>query len=108
MPRGATCSRPSKPITIVGRSTPLSATSPQSGQTGKPHNPVSTFPGEGQTTIYPGEKDRRHRTKRVRVRAIEYRPAGVADAEQLYRLGRTISTRPGRLRRNWPPSITSG
>src|SRR3954447_999820 len=49
MPRGATCSRPSKPITIVGRSTPLSVTSPHSRQTGKPHNPVSTVPGEGQT-----------------------------------------------------------
>ena len=44
----ATCSRPSKPVTIVGRSTPLSATSLQSRQTGKPNNPVSTFPGEGQ------------------------------------------------------------
>ena len=51
---------------------------------------MSAFPGEGQTTIYPSEKDRRHRTKRVRVRAIEYRLAGVADAEPLYRLGRTI------------------
>ena len=40
--------------------------------------------------IYPSEKDRRHRTKRVRVRAIEYRLAGVADAEPLYRLERTI------------------
>src|SRR3954462_6140627 len=49
MPRGATCSRTSKPITIVGGSTPLSVISPQSRQTGKPPNPVSTFPGEGQT-----------------------------------------------------------
>jgi hypothetical protein len=38
------------------------------------------------TTIYPSEKDRRHRTKGVRVRRIEYRLEGVADAEPLYRL----------------------
>src|SRR6476469_9122800 len=49
MPRGATCSRPSKPTTILGQSTPQSLTSPQSRQTGKPHNPLSTVPGEGQT-----------------------------------------------------------
>src|SRR5215218_8028569 len=48
MPRGATCSLTSKAITIVGGSTPPSATSPRSRQTGNPHNPVSTFPGEGQ------------------------------------------------------------
>ena len=30
--------------------TPLSATSLRSRQTGKPHNPVSTFPGEGRTS----------------------------------------------------------
>src|SRR5215203_1425839 len=47
MPRGATCSLTSKAITIVGGSTPPSATSPRSRQTGNPHNPVSTFPGEG-------------------------------------------------------------
>src|SRR4051794_12156985 len=48
MPRGATCSLISKAITIVGGSTPLSAISPRSRQTGNPHNPVSTVPGEGQ------------------------------------------------------------
>src|SRR3954470_15984573 len=37
----------SNPITIVGGSTPLSVISPQSRQSGKPNNPVSTFPGEG-------------------------------------------------------------
>src|SRR3954451_10076892 len=47
MPRGATCSLISKAITIVGGSTPLSAISPRSRQTGNPHNPVSTVPGEG-------------------------------------------------------------
>src|SRR3954447_536097 len=49
MPRGATCSRPSKPITIVGRSTPLSVTSPRNRQTGKSHNPVSLSPGKVST-----------------------------------------------------------
>src|SRR3954451_7620339 len=52
MPRGATCSRTSKAITIVGGSTPPSATSPQSRQTGNPHNPVSTFPGKGHFLGY--------------------------------------------------------
>src|SRR3954454_12446520 len=51
MPRGATCSRPSKPVTIVGGSTPLSLTSPRSRQTGKPNNPVSTVPGEGHVKL---------------------------------------------------------
>src|SRR3954452_1935453 len=49
MPRGATCSLTSKAITIVGGSTQRSAISPQSRQTAKPHNLVSTFPGEGQS-----------------------------------------------------------
>src|SRR3954453_1494814 len=49
MPRGATCSLTSKAISIVGGSTQRSAISPQSRQTAKPHNLVSTFPGEGQT-----------------------------------------------------------
>jgi transposase InsO family protein len=47
-PHDATCSGTSKAITIVGRSMPLLATSPQSSQTAKPHNPVSPFPREGQ------------------------------------------------------------
>src|SRR4051812_16622256 len=46
--------------------------------------------GSYLTTIYPSEKDRRHRTEGVRVRAIEYRLEGVADAEPLYRLVTTI------------------
>jgi hypothetical protein len=46
--------------------------------------------GSYLTTIYPSEKDRRHRTKGIRVRAIEYRLEGVADAEPLYRLVTTI------------------
>jgi Insertion element 4 transposase N-terminal/Transposase DDE domain len=48
--------------------------------------------GDGSyvTTIYPSEKDRRHKTNGVRVRAVEYRLEGVADAEPLYRLVTTI------------------
>jgi Insertion element 4 transposase N-terminal/Transposase DDE domain len=46
--------------------------------------------GSYLTTIYPSEKDRRYRTKGVRVRAIEYRLESVADAEPLYRLVTTI------------------
>jgi Insertion element 4 transposase N-terminal/Transposase DDE domain len=46
--------------------------------------------GSFLTTIYPGEKDRRHRANGVRVRAGEYRLAGVADAEPLYRLVTTL------------------
>jgi hypothetical protein len=46
--------------------------------------------GSYLTTIYPSEKDRRHRAEGVRVRVIEYRLEGVADAEPLYRLVTTI------------------
>jgi hypothetical protein len=46
--------------------------------------------GSYLTTIYPTEKDRRHRAEGVRVRVIEYRLEGVADAEPLYRLVTTI------------------
>src|SRR3954470_14385502 len=46
--------------------------------------------GSYLTTVYRSEKDRRHRTKGVRVRAIENRVEGVADAEPLYRLVTTI------------------
>jgi hypothetical protein len=46
--------------------------------------------GSYLTTIYPSEKDRRHRTQGIRVRAIEYRLEGVAEAETLYRLVTTI------------------
>lgn len=44
----------------------------------------------GLTTIYPSDKDRRHRTGGVRVRVVEYRLEGVAEAEPLYRLLTTI------------------
>src|SRR4051794_25028928 len=46
--------------------------------------------GSCLTTIYPGEKDRRHRTDGVRVRVVEYRLEGAADVEPLYRLVTTI------------------
>jgi Insertion element 4 transposase N-terminal/Transposase DDE domain len=42
--------------------------------------------GSYLTTIYPSDKDRRHRTGGVRVRVVEYRLEGVAGAEPLYRL----------------------
>jgi Insertion element 4 transposase N-terminal/Transposase DDE domain len=46
--------------------------------------------GSYLTTVYPSEKDRRHRTAGVRVRVVEYRLEGVADAEPLYRLVTTV------------------
>src|SRR5262249_35698770 len=46
----------SKATTIVRGSTPPSATSPHSKQRQKPHNPVSTFPGEGQSDAHPSAK----------------------------------------------------
>ena len=46
--------------------------------------------GSYLTTIYPGEKDRRHKAEGVQVRVVEYRLEGVADAEPLYRLMTTI------------------
>jgi Insertion element 4 transposase N-terminal/Transposase DDE domain len=46
--------------------------------------------GSYLSTIYPSEKDRRHRIRGVGVRVVEYRLEGVADAEPLYRLVTTI------------------
>src|SRR3954465_7082964 len=46
--------------------------------------------GSYLTTVYPGEKDRRHRVNGVPVRVVEYRLEGVADAEPLYRLVTTV------------------
>jgi Insertion element 4 transposase N-terminal/Transposase DDE domain len=46
--------------------------------------------GSYLTTIYPSEKDRRHKANGVQVRVIEYRLEGIADAEPLYRLVTTI------------------
>src|SRR3954449_7302660 len=54
--------------------------------------PREARPADGSclTTIYPGEKDRRHRTDGVRVRVVESRLEGAADAEPLYRLVTTV------------------
>jgi hypothetical protein len=54
--------------------------------------PRETVLGDGSylTTVYPGEKSRRHRAEGARVRVIEYRLEGIADAEPLYRLVTTI------------------
>lgn len=46
--------------------------------------------GSYLTTIYPSDKDRRHRTQGIRVRVIAYRLEGIAAAEPLYRLLTTI------------------
>jgi len=46
--------------------------------------------GSWLTTVYPSEKDRRHRRGGIRVRAVEYRLEGVAGAEPIYRLLTTI------------------
>src|SRR3954462_11977928 len=46
--------------------------------------------GSYLTTIYPGEKDRRHRTGGCRVGVVESRLEGVPDAEPLYRLVTTL------------------
>ena len=54
--------------------------------------PRATVLADGSylTTIYPSDKDRRHGTRGVRVRVVEYRLEGVAGAEPLYRLVTTI------------------
>ena len=46
--------------------------------------------GSYLTTVYPSDKDRRHGTGGVRVRVVEYRLEGIAEAEPLYRLLTTI------------------
>jgi len=54
--------------------------------------PRATVLADGSylSTVYASEKDRRHATNGVRVRVVEYRLQGVADAEPLYRLVTTI------------------
>ena len=46
--------------------------------------------GSHLTTIYPGEKDRRHKANGIRVRVVEYRLEGIVGAEPLYRLVTTL------------------
>jgi hypothetical protein len=46
--------------------------------------------GSYLTTVYPSDKDRRHRSNGIRVRVVEYQLEGVAEAEPLYRLVSSI------------------
>jgi Insertion element 4 transposase N-terminal/Transposase DDE domain len=46
--------------------------------------------GSYLTTIYPSEKDRRHKAAGVQVRVVEYQLEGIANTEPLYRLVTTI------------------
>jgi hypothetical protein len=46
--------------------------------------------GSYLSTIYPSAKDRRHGTKAVTVRVVEYELVGLPDAEPIYRLVTTI------------------
>jgi transposase IS4-like protein/DDE family transposase len=46
--------------------------------------------GSYLSRIFPSERDRRHKTNGVRVRVVDYRLHGIADAEPLYRLVTTI------------------
>jgi hypothetical protein len=46
--------------------------------------------GSYLTTVYPSDKDRRHASNGVRVRVVEYRLHGIADAEPFYRLVTTL------------------
>ena len=46
--------------------------------------------GSYLSRIYPSEKDRRHRSRGIEVRVIEYELDGMADAEPFYRLVTTI------------------
>jgi hypothetical protein len=46
--------------------------------------------GSYLTTAYPSDKDRRHASNGIRVRVVEYRLEGTAEAEPLYRLVTTI------------------
>ena len=46
--------------------------------------------GSYLSTIYPSDKDRRHRTCGLPVRVVEYRLEGVPEAEPLYRVVTSI------------------
>jgi hypothetical protein len=56
----------------------------------RPPREAALADGSCLTTIYPSDKDRRHRQGGVRVRVVEYRLEGVAGAEPLYRLLTTL------------------
>ena len=65
--------------------------------------------GSYLSTIYPSEKDRRHRIRGVRMRVVEYRLEGVAEAEPLYRLVTTIlDPAQAPAAKPWPRSTMSG
>src|SRR3954463_2835686 len=51
----------------------------------RPPREAALADGSSLTTVYPGDKDRRHRAGGIRVRVVEYRLEGVAEAEPLYR-----------------------
>jgi hypothetical protein len=46
--------------------------------------------GSYLTTVYPSPKDRRHRSNGIRLRVVEYRLAGIAEVEPLYRVVTSI------------------
>ena len=46
--------------------------------------------GSYLTTVYPSDKDRRHRSGGLQVRVVEYRLEGIVEAEPFYRLITTI------------------
>jgi hypothetical protein len=46
--------------------------------------------GSYLTTVYPSDKDRRHRRGGIRARVVEYRLEGITDAEPLYRVVTTV------------------
>ena len=47
--------------------------------------------GSYRSVVYPSARDRRHETRGIAVRVIEYTLTGVRDAEDLYRLVTTIA-----------------
>jgi hypothetical protein len=46
--------------------------------------------GSYRTTIYPSDKDRRHRSSGIQVRVVEYRLEGLTETEPLYRVVTSI------------------
>src|SRR3954464_10240071 len=51
--------------------------------------------GSYLSTIYPSDKDRRHRTGGLQVRVVEYRLEGLPEAGPLYRVGTPLPYPPG-------------
>ena len=63
--------------------------------------------GSYLSSIYPSEKDRRHKTNGFKVRVIDYYLDGVADAEPIYRLVTTILDHEKAPLRSWRRSTTN-